>query len=76
MTAPKKANIKLKANGSQFIDETDTVNSSDVSISFTSDMPVSGTWNLDNGDQSGSLNQATAETITLKGLTDGSHTIT
>lgn len=76
MTAPKKANIKLKANGSQFIDETDTVNSSDVSISFTSDMPVSGTWNLDNGEQSGSLNQATAETITLKGLTDGSHTIT
>ena len=76
MTAPKKANITLNANGSQFIDETDTVNSSDVSISFTSDMPVSGTWNLDNGEQSGSLNQATAETITLKGLTDGSHTIT
>lgn len=76
MTAPKKASITLKANDSQVIDETDTVKSADVSISFTLNIPVSGTWSIDNGEQSGNLTSATAETITLNGLTDGSHTLT
>lgn len=76
MTAPKKASITLRANDSQVIDETDTVKSADVSISFTLDIPVSGTWSIDNGEQSGNLTSATAETITLNGLTDGSHTLT
>ena len=76
MTAPKKASITLKANDSQVIDETDTVKSADVSISFTLNIPVSGTWSIDNGEQSGNLTSATAEIITLNGLTDGSHTLT
>lgn len=76
MTAPKSASITLKAQNSQVIDETDTVKSADVLISFASDIPVTGKWSIDNGEQSGELTSAKAETITLNGLTDGSHTLT
>lgn len=77
MTEPKKANVVLKAEDSVQVNDTDTVKNGNVSVSLTADMAVSGTWSLDNGEQSGTIaDKTTSSVISLTGVAEGTHKLT
>lgn len=86
MKAPVAPKINIRAQKAKLIEDismvsatVDTVTESKVIIDISSDMPVSGTWSLDDGAEKGEFNAENSAQISLggeNGLAEGEHMLT
>ncbi len=86
MKAPVAPKIEIRAQKAKYIEDismvsatVDTVNESKVTVDISSDMPVSGTWSLDDGAEKGEFKAENSTQIALggeEGLAEGEHTLT
>lgn len=86
MKAPVIPQVEIKAQGAKTIEDiskmsstVDIVISDKVVVDIGSDMPVNGTWTLNDGMQEGTFEAANSTAISLggeEGLDEGEHTLT
>lgn len=86
MKAPVAPKLEIRAQKAKYIEDismvsatVDTVNESKVTVDVSSDMPVSGTWSLDDGAEKGEFKAENSTQIDLggeEGLAEGEHTLT
>ncbi|MBQ3604165.1 MAG: hypothetical protein IJA02_10015 [Clostridia bacterium] len=86
MKAPVAPKLNIRAQKAKYIEDismvsatVDTVNESKVVVDVSSDMPVSGTWSLDDGAEKGEFKAENSAQIILggeEGLAEGEHTLT
>lgn len=86
MKAPVLPKINIRAQKAKLIEDismvsatVDTVNESSIIVDVSSDMPVSGTWSLDDGAEKGELKAENSAQISLggeTGLAEGEHMLT
>ncbi|MBR6619558.1 MAG: hypothetical protein IKK85_04385 [Clostridia bacterium] len=86
MKAPVAPKLNIRAQKAKCIEDismvsatVDTVNESKVVVDVSSDMPVSGTWSLDDGAEKGEFKAENSAQIILggeEGLAEGEHTLT
>ncbi len=86
MKAPVAPKINMRAQKAKLIEDismvtatVDTVTESKVAIDISSDVPVSGTWSLDDGAEKGEFSAENSAQISLggeTGLSEGEHMLT
>ena len=86
MKAPVAPKLDIRAQKAKYIEDismvaatVDTVNESEIIVDISSDMPVSGTWSLDDGEETGEFAAENSAMITLGSenpLAEGEHTLT
>ena len=86
MKAPVAPQLTVRAQGAKFIEDismvaatVDTVNADKIIVDVASDMPVSGTWSLDDGAEKGEFTAENSAEITLgsaEALAEGEHMLT
>ncbi len=86
MKAPVAPKLNIRAQKAKYIEDismvsatVDTVNESKVAVDVSSDMPVSGTWSLDDGAETGVFEAVNSFAINLgdkDALAEGEHILT
>ena len=86
MKAPVAPELNIRAQKAKYIEDismvsatVDTVNESKITVDISADMPVSGTWSLDDGEDSGKFDAGNSTQITLgeeTALAEGEHMLT